>query len=318
MYTYWYQVGPLINVHAIQTIQSHIDNERPDVLLFEYTRFAYLCSLLRKGDAKIIFRVHNFEILHNYDKTKINAGDGLYNWLKMTKNGWRRWLSILFSERLMLKRSDTILCISWGDFELYKKVFHTNKPIYFPPYLDALKKIDVKDKETLDVVYMGSNFFNNVNRSGGDYLVKKIIPLVNEEFPKKFRFHITGRGAREFYDMIQIENLIVHGFVEDIESLYNEMDIACIPIKAGRGCKIKMLEALKKGIPTIGFRRTFSGIPYLANSFISAENERDYVKGFEKLLSVSVRQELSRNSQRKIDILANKERLLFSLQQLGL
>jgi hypothetical protein len=273
---------------------------------------------LKKGDAKIIFRVHNFEILHNYDKAQINAGDGLYNWLKMTKKGWNRWLSILLSEKLMLKLSDKILCISWGDLELYKKIFRSNKPIYFPPYLGEVKKVDVKDKETLDVVYMGSNFSNNVNRSGGDYLVKKIIPLVNKELPKKFRFHITGRGARKVYDMMQIENLIVHDFIEDIESLYNRTDIACIPIKAGRGCKIKMLEALKKGIPTIGFRRTFSGIPYIVNSFICAENEKAYVRAFEKLLSVSVRQALSRNSKRKIDILTNKERLLSSLQDLGL
>ncbi|WP_287584492.1 glycosyltransferase [Candidatus Borrarchaeum sp.] len=317
IYTYWYQVGPLVNVHAIRTIQSHIESEKPDILLFEYTRFAYLCSLLKKGDAKIIFRVHNFELFHNYDKAKINMGDGLYNWLKMIKRDWRVWLSILFGERLMLKLSDEILCISWGDFELYKRIFLTNKPIYFPLYLGEFTKVDVKDKETLDVIYMGGNFSNNVNRSGGDYLVKKIIPLVNKKHPKKFRFHITGRGAREVYDMKQTENLIVHDFVEDIESLYNKMDIACIPIKAGRGCKIKMLEALKKGVPTIGFRRTFSGIPYIANSFIFAENAKDYVKAFEKLLSVSIRQELSRNSQREVDILTNKERLLSCLRDLG-
>ena len=196
-------------------------------------------------------------------------------------------------------------------------MFLTKKPIYFPPYLGELKKVDVKDKETLDVVYMGGNFSNNVNRSGGDYLVKKIIPLVNKELPKKFRFHITGEGASERYDLTKLDNLIVHDFIEDIDSLYSKSDIACIPIKAGRGCKIKMLEALKKGIPTIGFRRTFSGIPYITNSFICAENEKDYLKAFKKLLSLSVRQSLSRNSQREIDKLTNKERLLSLLRDLG-
>ena len=79
-----------------------------------------------------------------------------------------------------------------------------------------------------------------------------------------------------------------------------------------------MLESLKRGIPTVGFRRTFSGIPYEENSFICAENEKDYVNAFKKLLSISFRQELSQNSKKKIAALTNKKRLLSCLKNLGL
>ena len=237
IYTYWYQVGPLVNIQSIQTIQSHIESEKPDILFFEYTRFAYLCSLLKKGDAKTIFRAHNFEILHNYDKLKINEGNGLYNWLKIIKKGWRTWLSILFNERLMLKISEKVLCISWGDFELYKKLFITRKVVYLPPYLGDLKVVDVKDKEILDVIYTGGNFFNNVTRSGSDYLVNTLIPLINQELQGKFRFHITGKGSKQLYGQQGIANLTVHDFIDDIESFYDKMDIACLPVKEGRGCK---------------------------------------------------------------------------------
>jgi hypothetical protein len=315
IYTYWYQVGPLVNVQAIRTIQSYIESEKPDIILCEYTRFAYLFSLLKIGDAKILFRVHNFEILHNYDKTKINAGDGLYNWLKMTKRGWRRWLSILFSERLMLKLSDKILCISWGDFQLYKKIFKAMKVVYFPPYLGDLKEVSVKDKEVLDVFYMGSDFSNNLNRSGAEYLIQNIIPRVNKAFPENFRFHIIGKGSKSLYGQTKITNLIVHDFIDDIESFYNDMDIACIPVKEGRGCKIKMFEALAKGLPTIGFKRTFSGIQFVRNCFICAENDKEYEKAFEKLLSLKFRQTLSRNAKKKIVVISNKERILTLLQR---
>jgi hypothetical protein len=314
IYTYWYQVGPLVNAQAIQTIQSHIEREKPDILLFEYTRFAYLCSLLRKGDAKTIFRVHNFEILHNYDKAKINAGDGLYNWLKMTKKGWRRWFSIFFSERLMLKLSDKILCISWGDFQLYKKIYKTMKVVYLPPYLGDLTEVSVKDKEVLDVFYMGSDFSNNLNRSGAEYLIQKIIPVVNKAFPEKFRFHIIGKGSKLLYGQTRIPNLIVHDFIDDIESFYYDMDISCIPVKEGRGCKIKMFEALAKGLPTIGFKRTFSGIQFERNCFISADNDKEYVKAFEKLLSLHFRQMMSRNAKKKIAEITNKGHILTLLQ----
>ncbi|MFX0135560.1 MAG: glycosyltransferase [Candidatus Hodarchaeota archaeon] len=317
-YTSWDQVGLLINDAAIRTIQSSINKEQPDILFFEYTRFAYLCSLLKTSNSKIIFRVHNFELLHDYDKTKINTKNGFYNWLKMVKNSQRRWLSILASERLMLKISDKILCISWGDSKLYRKIFNTKKIIYLPPYLGNLKEVKVKEKEILDVFYTGSNYRNNVNRSGADYLIDKIIPLVNKKFPRKFRFHIVGKYSKEIYCNTRIVNLFIHDFIEDIESFYDKMDIACIPVKGGRGCKIKMLEALQKGIPTVGFRRTFSGIPFEENCFISAENEKEYVNAFEKLLSLSVRQKLYRSSKKKITALINKERLLSCLKNLEL
>jgi glycosyltransferase involved in cell wall biosynthesis len=270
---------------------------------------------LKKGDAKIIFRVHNFEILHNYDKAKINAGDGLYNWLKMAKKGWRRWLSILFSERLMLKLSDKILCISWGDFQLYKKIFKTMNVVYFPPYLGDLTEVSVKDKEVLDVFYMGSDFSNNLNRSGAEYLIQNIIPMVNKAFPEKFRFHVIGKGSKLLYGQTRIANLIIHDFIDDIEPFYNDMDISCIPVKEGRGCKIKMFEALAKGLPTIGFKRTFSGIQFERNCFIYAENDKEYVKAFEKLLSLTFRQKMSRNAKKKIAEITNKGRILTLLQR---
>ena len=316
-YTYWYRVGRLINAAAIRTIQSYIDKEKPDILFFEYTQFAYLCSLLKTSNSRILFRIHNFELLHDYDKMKIAAGYGFYNWLRMVKTRWRYWRSILASERLMLKISDNILCISWSDLELYRKIFYTKKVVYFPPYLGELKEVTIKEKKILDVYYLGSNFTNNVNRSGAEYLIEKIIPLANKKLPRKFRFHIVGKGSKELYSNTGIPNLFVHGFIEDLESFYEKMDIACIPVKGGRGCKIKMLEALQIGIPTVGFRRTFSGIPYEENCFIIAENEKAYVKALEKLRSLSFRQELSQNSKKKIAALINKARLLSWLKNLG-
>jgi glycosyltransferase involved in cell wall biosynthesis len=214
----------------------------------------------------------------------------------------------------MLKISDTILCISWGDLKLYKQLFGANKMVYFPTYLGELKEVDVKDKKVLDVFYMGSNFSNSVNRSGANYLIKKIIPLVNKELPGKFRFHITGKFSKEIYGKTGIPNLIVYGFIDNLESFYDKMDIACLPVKGGRGLKLKVLEALKKGVPTIGFRKTFSGIPYQENCFICAEYEKEYLQAFKKLRSLSFRQELSQNSKKKIAELTNKEYLLSCLK----
>ncbi len=315
-YTVWYQSVTHVNGEAIALIQNMIDRQKPEVLFFEYARLALLASLLKIGSTPVIFRAHNFELMHDYEKDSLNRELKSENFMGMIKSNYRKWLSIYHNEKLMFRIASCVLSISHEDCLSFIKLYRVKNVSYLPPYIpDIPLTYKVKQKPVLDVVYMGSNLMNNVNYSGALYLVEKVIPYINKALPDKFKFHIIGHDSDRFNKYTEnIPNLKIHGYVSDIYGFLNGMDIACLPVNAGRGCKVKMFESLAMGLPTIGFSKTFTGIPYTENCFETAENPREFVTAFEKMLSTEHRENLSLHSRQMIKKISNEDKLLNDLE----
>jgi glycosyltransferase involved in cell wall biosynthesis len=64
---------------------------------------------------------------------------------------------------------------------------------------------------------------------------------------------IVGRGSRRFLDELGVhdERVRGHGFVEDLEEFYRRGTLFVAPLPEGGGIKIKILEAMARGIPVV-------------------------------------------------------------------
>jgi glycosyltransferase involved in cell wall biosynthesis len=99
------------------------------------------------------------------------------------------------------------------------------------------------------------------------------------------RFHIVGPdGGEDPAADTASEHVVFHGFVEDLPGFMEGMDIACLPTRLGWGCKLKMAEALARGLPAVGAPATFRGVPDTPDAFIVCRSVRDYVGAFRQLL----------------------------------
>jgi len=315
-YTAFYQANIHFLKESIKELEILIATEKPEILFFEYARFAYLAKLLNSNNLKILFRSHNFELIHDYEKDNLNRERGITGFYKMIRHSWKKWTSIYHNEKLMFEIASDVLCISYKDMLSFKKYYNASNISYLPPYLPNIpKNYIVKKSDLLNVVYMGSNFSNNVNYSGAIYLLENIIPLLKKKgISDKFAFHITGKGSEKLHKFNNGRNVILHGFIPDIYSFLERMDVSCLPVKAGRGCKIKMFESLKMGIPTIGFKKTFGGIPFAENCYETAETPKQFVDALIKMMSVDHRKCLSINSKLFISNIASGNTILDILQ----
>ena len=310
-YTKWYQVKNHCTQEAIDFINKKIRDEKPDVLFFEYARLACLAKKIDRGSAKLIFHSHNFELMHHYDRELLNAENAGIKYFAFLRKNKEEFTSIFRNEKLMFKVADWVFSISHADTASMKKYYTRNNISFLPPYLYELDfQYEKRERDRLDVVYMGSNLANNINKDGADYLINNIIPMVNKHMKGKFKFHITGNNAKEVLKGVDIENLEIHGFVENYYEFLKGMDACCIPVRYGRGCKIKMFEALKAGIPTVGFPKTFKGVPFKPNCFETAESPEDFMIGLQRILLPEIRNELSENSVKLIEEIAAKDVLL--------
>ncbi len=90
------------------------------------------------------------------------------------------------------------------------------------------------------------------------YGLKTLIKGINEN---KISLLICGSNI-ERLSLIDFNNININlaGFVEDINTFFNSIDLLIIPLEKGAGVKIKVLQSLIYGVPCIGTKVAFEGI----------------------------------------------------------
>lgn len=94
------------------------------------------------------------------------------------------------------------------------------------------------------------NFEHRPNVDAVDWLADEILPLVEREI-RGIQLHLVGGGLPRKVAGIQRRNIVVHGFVEDVEPLYRLCRIVVAPLRFGGGMKGKIGEALSFGVPVV-------------------------------------------------------------------
>lgn len=307
------------NPRVTEQVQELVDRHRPQVVWCEYAHLAPLASVLNLRGAKLWFRSHNFEAAHSLEKAleqrprrTWGGWSGLRQAWHWGRTLWRSVVQVMATERLMHRIADRIFFISYGDLRamtwLYRGLAGRSWVI---PFLER-EPIPVKhDKTPLDVVYAGSNYSNNVNLAGARKLLTEIAPAVEESMPDAFRFHLVGRGGTERLGRYASRTIVVHDYVDDLRAFLQEMDVACVPVNLGWGCKLKMVEALASGLPVIGAPQTFRGIPSVPGAYYACRTGRQYVAAFRALRSEETRRRIAWKGRTAYnDWLADGERTL--------
>ncbi len=281
---------------TIGGLQALIEKNKPGVVWCEYADFVHLAGALRLGGASLWFRPHNFELAHGLEKSLRDGG----------RNAWRnpirqvaRLLNIYRAESRMCRISDRLFHISFSDMKSMEHLYRGRaQRTWVLPFVNTTPVPVKRDKQVLDVIYPGSDYSNNVNQTGARKLIEDIIPEVNRAMPGKFLFHITGKNGRAVFGRLAKDNVVLHDFVDDFPGLLAGMDIACLPVELGWGCKLKMIEPLAAGLPVVGSRQAFRGVPPREGAFIVCRTAKDYVRALGSLLPADARERMSANGRK--------------------
>lgn len=90
------------------------------------------------------------------------------------------------------------------------------------------------------------------NEDGVRYLCEAILPELRAAIGKPLRVTVAGGGAAP--DLLALgaaNGLDMPGRVDDLAPLYAGSDIAVVPLRAGGGTRIKILEAFAAGVPVV-------------------------------------------------------------------
>lgn len=122
------------------------------------------------------------------------------------------------------------------------------------------------------MVIVVADFGHPPNRRGVDWFVTNVWPQVRAELPSA-SLKVTGGGVdlRHRRQWSRVPGVLVIGFVADLAAEYAAASVAVAPLFEGGGTKIKVLEALRFGLPVVATSHAIRGY-------------REYLKDNEALL----------------------------------
>lgn len=278
-----------------------LDSFKPDGVYFDYTYLWPLYGIVRRRGLPIVTRSINFEPIHFLDE-----------------DGWSVWnmaraLPKFISELIVARRSDLLFSITPKEEKIYWR-FARGTVLNLPlrelyNFLDF--KYEAREKEVMDVFFMASTYNVRHNLEALRFVVNEVAPETRRLMPGKARFHIFGAKLPEGSNFEWSDDLIYHGYVDDLDAFLRGMDAAVIPSLFGAGMQQKIFEPLARGIPIIVSPRGLAGYPFQDGvHFIGARSARDFAEALVGLTDKNKRAQISRAAQELSRQLFSKERVL--------
>lgn len=291
-----------------EAVAEVIEIEKPDYFWVDYTFLYPLHRIAKNKGLPVIVRSHNIEAIHFLSE------DG-FSFLNLLK-----FIAKIPTELISLWSSDYFFSISPREkniYSIFKRRNVDNLPNASLPETLKVSPVEVKDNKPLNVVFMGSSYNIPHNRRAAEIVINEISSFMQNKYPGEFLFHITG--AKLPQDLIQKlgENVIYHGFVDNLYDFLRTMDVSIIPTKSGWGMQNKIFEPLALGMPTICFKRGIGGYPFENGKEVFLTKDVDgFISCLRRLGSEEFRRQMAFNALHKSKILFNEDNILSKIKNI--
>lgn len=211
---------------------------------------------LRLPRARKVLDLHNalWQLYHRFCET---MPAGPRKWLL-----GRDWKLLKRYEGEMCRRFDAVLAVT--DEDRRALLDAANAPIdigVIPIAIDTQAMQPVpRSPEARDVLHIGTMYWPP-NIEGVLWFARAVWPQVKASVPGA-RFVIVGaRPPLEVQALAQADaSIVVTGYVDDPVEYFRRTAVTLVPIRAGSGMRVKILEAFARGLPLVSTSIGYEGI----------------------------------------------------------
>lgn len=162
------------------------------------------------------------------------------------------------------------------------------KLFYFPVFVDQTRPPRSFRATSYRVLYVGTVHYPP-NLTGLKWFIDECWPQVIARNPAA-RLDIVGRGGDKLLPVPA--SVHIHNYVDDVEPFYAEADVFVVPLFAGSGIRLKILDALSRSIPIVSTTSGYIGLEVQeGGDILVADNAELFAAHITLLLRSSVRRE---------------------------
>jgi glycosyltransferase involved in cell wall biosynthesis len=161
----------------------------------------------------------------------------------------RRFARACFElERLLLPKFDALLVTSESDAARVRAIAPKTKTVL---YRNALPSVPAINRNEDDAIAFSGNLEYEPNKDAIRYFKHAIWPLLRDRWPR-IEWRIIGKNPQAVAGLIAADPRIrLIGPVEDAIAALARAKVAVVPLHAGSGTRIKILEAWAAGTPVV-------------------------------------------------------------------
>jgi glycosyltransferase involved in cell wall biosynthesis len=89
------------------------------------------------------------------------------------------------------------------------------------------------------------------NHDAALYFYDKIFPLIRKQIPNSELFIVGRRPFQKVKDLAEDQKVVVTGYVNEVLPFYQCCDVTVVPLRAGGGTRLKILESMALGRPVV-------------------------------------------------------------------
>ena len=161
---------------------------------------------------------------------------------------------LLDEEIARIQYFDEVFCISYDEKIMYEKF--TGKHMQFLPHIQSDSIVPIStpiENRRWDIMFIGFN--NPFNVEGLNWFIREVFPHLS----KDIKVVLVGSATNELETTYG--NIDIIPFAQDLDEIFNNVKISICPMFRGTGMKIKVIEAMARGLPIVCNDRGVDGLP---------------------------------------------------------
>jgi hypothetical protein len=164
-------------------------------------------------------------------------------------------------EERIAREVDAVVCIASEEAALLQR--QTDRPVVINgPLLTRVSwtAAGFAQRDGVGLIAGWSAGPGSPNIDGLRWFARHVWPRVLARVPSA-RLLVTGEDPPEAVRRFETRSIEFLGFVPDLSALYNRLRLTVVPIRYGSGVKLKAVESLQFGVPTVATTVGAEGIP---------------------------------------------------------
>lgn len=265
-------------VYISNDLEEYISNTKPHTIITTNINRLSVdnIKILKSNNVKIIYDIHDIYEVKDYFLTFLKENIQLYETNPTIIN--TDCLDSSFMESFIKKKyliklntdtyqmADEIICINKVDVDIFHKYNITNTNLI--NYENPQKHISLKcigKKYRKKIIFIGSNGISNIH--GWLYFLKNINTKLNN-----IKINVYGTICN--VEFPYASNIIYHGYIDDLSSIYSNSLCSICPLLLNTGINIKVIESIKYNVPVICMKHITDGcnLIHMYNSIICSNS----------------------------------------------
>ncbi len=288
---------PYFYPEMAEKIRQLLTTQRIDVLQIEQSFLApYRDVLPANAACKTILSLHNLGSLQYRRMLRMTTSvrEKLLFFLK--------WLLMRNWEARYAQRFDHILMVSGYEAQLLRKLIKPHLPITV-----IENGVDVRAHQILSLPHKSNSLiFTGImgyepNEDAVLWFCREILPLVRQTIPGVMLLIVGHAPSPKVQKLAKHPDIVVTGYVPDIAPYYQQAQISIVPLRAGGGTRLKILEAMMLGRPVVSTSLGCEGLHVVDRKHLHiADTAQDFAQCIIQLLSDQAECETLINNARQL------------------